>query len=165
MASEACPGCGGEFPALSGPQHPYMESSPGCWAAYGEVLARQYSNAAYASVLQLTVDAYAAQHPGHPSPQSIQSVGRHLISLCLTLETHASSDRVIAMMQNGERLKRSLIWLEPPWPRGQITVATLIGIDEPERHVETARRWAGEVWQAWSPYHTTIRKWTNDLGL
>jgi len=41
-----CPGCGGTFPLLGGPVHRYMESSPGCWAAYGVVLAREYSDPA-----------------------------------------------------------------------------------------------------------------------
>ena len=142
-----------------------MESSAACWAAYGEILARQYSNPAYASALQLTVDAYAAQHPGHSSPQSIQSVGRHLISLCLTLEKHASADRVIAVLQNSERLRRCLVWLEPPWPRGEITVANLIGITDPARHVEMARVWAGQVWDAWWPHHTAIHAWISESGV
>lgn len=38
---KACVGCGGLFPEMDGPTHRYMESSPGCWAAYGEVLARE----------------------------------------------------------------------------------------------------------------------------
>ena len=63
-----------------------MESSPGCWAAFGEVLALEYSEASYARAHRLSVDAYAVQHPGRPSPQSVQSVALHLISLCLILE-------------------------------------------------------------------------------
>ena len=63
-----------------------MESSPSCWAAYGEVLAREYNDPAFMAAHRLTVDAYAVQHPGRPSPQSIQSVALHLISLCLVLE-------------------------------------------------------------------------------
>ena len=150
---------------MSGPQHPYMKSSPGCWAAYGEILARQYTDAAYASTLQLTVDAYAAQHPGRPSPQAIQSVCRHLISLCLTIEGGASADEAIAAIQRSEKLRNRFAWLEPPWPRGEITVARLIGIDQPLRHRELARAWAGEVWQAWSPHHTTIYRWIHELDV
>ena len=40
MEIERCLGCGAELPVFAGPVHRYMESSPGCWAAYGEVLAR-----------------------------------------------------------------------------------------------------------------------------
>ena len=34
-----CPGCRGRFPHIDGPTHPHMDSSAGCWAASGEVLA------------------------------------------------------------------------------------------------------------------------------
>lgn len=54
-----CMGCGGVFAEIQGPTHRYLESSPGCWAAYGEVLAREYSDPAYFQVHRLTVDAYA----------------------------------------------------------------------------------------------------------
>ena len=40
---------------------------------------------------QLTVDAYAIQHPGKPSAQSIQSVCVHLISLYASLEREIGS--------------------------------------------------------------------------
>lgn len=53
---------------------------------FGEVLANGYSEASYGAVHELTVDAYAAQHPGQPSPQSIQSVAVHLVSLWHILE-------------------------------------------------------------------------------
>lgn len=39
-----CPGCGLMTAVQDGPTHPYVVSSPGCWAIYGEVLAREYQN-------------------------------------------------------------------------------------------------------------------------
>ena len=41
-----CIGCGGLVPDTTGPTHEYMESSPGCWQAYGDVLGREYSDPA-----------------------------------------------------------------------------------------------------------------------
>ena len=35
---------GGLLPQMEGPTHRYMESSPGCWYAHGEVLSREYSD-------------------------------------------------------------------------------------------------------------------------
>ena len=163
METELCPGCGGIFPKITGPRHPYMESSPGCWAAYGEILARQYTDPLFSSVLQLTVDAYAAQHPGRPSPQSIQSVNRHLISLCLTIEGRMPPDRADAVIQQTEKLKGRFIWLDPPWPRGEMTVANLGGIADPARHINLARAWAEQVWQAWSAHHTAVYGWISEL--
>ena len=42
----------------------YLESSPGCWAKFGALLTREYENAQYRTVHELTVDVYALQHPG-----------------------------------------------------------------------------------------------------
>ena len=77
-AARPCAGCGALVPVTDGPTHPYIGASPGCWAIYGEVLAREYGEYAYPPVHRLTVDAYAAQHPGVPSRRSIQSVAIHL---------------------------------------------------------------------------------------
>jgi len=82
MSLIACVGCGGLFPKTDGPTHRYMESSPGCWAYFGEVLAREYSDLQYLKVHRLTVDAYAIQHPGQLSPQCIRSVACQ-IAFCL----------------------------------------------------------------------------------
>lgn len=86
-----CPGCGGLFAEVQGPTHRYMESSPGCWAAYGEAMARMYSDPAFFEYYRLAVDAYAVQHPGQPSRQSIHSVGVHLIRLHLLLDCGLAS--------------------------------------------------------------------------
>ena len=67
---KACFSCGAQVPDVEGPTHRYMLSSPGCWAVFGEVLAREYSNALYMKNHRLTVDAYAVQHPGKPSRQA-----------------------------------------------------------------------------------------------
>lgn len=82
----ACPGCGARFPAFDGPVHEYMESSAGCWRAFGEVLAREYGNPKLLAIHRLSIDAYAVQHPGGASRQAVQSVGVHLARLCLFLE-------------------------------------------------------------------------------
>ena len=60
-----CPGCGALFPDIKGATHRYIESSPGCWAADGEVLAREYADpAVFGRVHRLTVDTCAVQQPG-----------------------------------------------------------------------------------------------------
>ena len=64
---ETCPGCGAAFPASDGPTHDYIGASAGCWAVYGDVLAREYSDHRFFRVHQLSVDAYSAQHPGGAS--------------------------------------------------------------------------------------------------
>src|SRR5678816_4348633 len=60
--STRCIGCGGLVPQMDGPTHRYMDSSPGCWHVYGEVLAREYGDQAFRVAHRLTVDSYAVQH-------------------------------------------------------------------------------------------------------
>ncbi len=139
-----CEGCGGLFPQIPGPVHRYMDSSPGCWAVYGEVLAREYSDAAYFGAHRLTVDAYAAQHPGQPSPQSIQSVAIHLLSLCLVFERGLPADRATAAMQEAAKTKERFRWLEPPPVRGQVTAADVHGATSAREHAEIVRSVGGE---------------------
>ena len=156
-----CPGCGGCFPAAAGgPVHRYMESSPGCWAVYGEVLAREYGNREYYRMHKFTVDAYAVQHPGRPSPQSIQSVGVHLIRLCLMLEQGADAERATAVMQKAAADKLAFRWLEPPPSRGAITVADVHRAASAGEHATRVREWAESTWNAWSAHHATVRGWT-----
>jgi hypothetical protein len=86
-----CPGCGALLPVEDGPTHPYMSSSPAGWARYGEVLAREFGDPRYFAWHQLTVDAYAAQHPGVAERRAIQSVGLHLMTLCMVIEDGADT--------------------------------------------------------------------------
>src|SRR5215467_14647334 len=82
-----CPGCGLAMPKrLEATGHEYINASPECWSVYTEVLEAEYSNPLlFAQVHQLTVDTYAAQHPG----------GKHLNG-----EAHDSSCKLIHHHQN-----------------------------------------------------------------
>jgi hypothetical protein len=154
-----CPGCGGMFAEVEGPTHRYMESSPGCWAAYGIVLAREYSDPAYFAVHRLTVDAYAAQHPGRPSPQSMRSVGLHLVRLCLLLELGLPAEKANDAMVAAAKAKHAFTWLEPPRSLGPLTVAGIVGLRSAAEHKQAVRSWALAVWRAWSPRHEIVRGW------
>jgi hypothetical protein len=136
-----------------------MGSSPACWAAYGEVLAREYSDPAYFQVHRLSVDAYAVQHPGRPGPQAIQSVAVHLIRLCLLLERGLPMARANDAMLKASEREDLYVWLEPPASRGSVTVGDVAGAQEPDAHMAVVRRWAVSAWQAWEPHHGTIRSW------
>ena len=157
---ESCPGCGAVFPETMGPTHRYMESSPGCWAAYGEVLAREYSDPPlFERVHQLTVHAYAVQHPGRPSPQSVQSVAVHLIGLCLRLERGAQAEEWVKALQTATGKKGGFRWLPPPEPMKAVTVADVWRVRTSAEHEVAVRRWAEAAWSAWSAHHETVRTW------
>jgi hypothetical protein len=158
MDVERCPGCGVELPPFAGPVHRYMESSPSCWAAYGEILAREYNDPAFMAAHRLTVDAYAVQHPGRPLPQSIQSVGVHLISLYVVLEEQLSHRAATQLMQRSAD-RMHFVWLEPPPDRGERNVTTAVAARSPDEHVRAVQSWAQSVWQAWSQHHSQVRAW------
>lgn len=159
-----CVGCGGLFPDIEGPTHRYMEASPGCWAAYGEVLARQYNDSAYREVYRLAVDSYAAQHPGQPSSQSINSVGVHLVRLCLFIEHGLDVQRANDAMLEITKMKSQFVWLSPPPSRGAVTVADVQNAKTAEQHEQVVREWAASVWTAWSAHHQTVRNWVPELS-
>jgi len=156
-----CPGCGVVLPGVDGPTHDYMESSPACWAVYGEVLAREYSDITYRAVHRLTVDTYAVQHPGGDSPQAIQSVAAHLVSMYLMLELGYSSSRATTMLKAAVEAGR-FEWLARPAHPGEVTVAHVAQASTAMEHIERVHEWAMSVWNAWSAHHAQVKAWAAD---
>jgi hypothetical protein len=156
--TSACPGCGLVQPEHSGPAHPYIGASPACWALYGRLMAREFSDLALFRVHQMSTDTYAVQHPGSPERRSIQSVALHLMTLCLVVERGADP-------LDGSRLhnrmagRRDFHWLEPPQPNGSITVADVLQAKGPAEHRRVVAAWARDVWDAWSPHRQTVLGW------
>ena len=153
-----CPGCGLDLPASDGPAHAYIGASASCWALYGQLLAREFADPARFAVHQLTVDAYAVQHPGVPERRTKQSVGLHLLTLCLVLERGADP-------ADGPRLHQRFAerpdwaWLDPPRPNGTLTVENVLEAATVAEHHARVRAWAADVWAAWEPHHETVRRW------
>ena len=165
---EPCLGCRALVPVTDGPgpTHEYMLASPGCWALFGEVSAREYSDVRYrAGGLQL-VDAYAVQHPGVPERRSSQSVWIHLVSLCLRLEHGLADDVTIRLIQRLASEKRDYPWLEPPASLGAVTIVDVHAAGTAEEHVAAVRRWCESAWEAWAGYRARSRNsagsWPSD---
>lgn len=160
-----CPGCGGLFPQSTGPVHRYMESSPGCWATYGRVMALEYTEPALSDVHRLSVDAYAAQHPGQPSSQSMKSVGVHLIRLFLTIERGFDVRESNRIMVAVSKVKHRFGWLEPPSSLGDLNVNHVVHAASTDDHRAAVREWSHSVWSAWEPHHATIEEWAQSLKI
>jgi hypothetical protein len=152
--TERCVGCGAMVEKIDGPVHRYMTSAPGCWERYGELLGAL----AIAPSLQLTrvmcVDAYAAQHPGTPNPQAIQSVAVHLINMYgyLVKRRPVSIPKLTGH-------KGAFHWLNPPSFESARTVFDVPVDATGDALAAAARAWAESVWAAWSPHHEQIVGW------
>ena len=161
--AEACPGCGARYaPHPTDVTHAYIGASPACWAAFGELLAREFQDPAYGRLHRHTVDVYTAQHPGDDDRRQRQSVGAHLIGLCHWIEHGLDTQRVNAatraMMQR-EGLEWP--WLEPPTDY-EMTVGDVLTAASAKEHERLVRRWGETTWDAWRAHHDLVRRWAAD---
>ncbi|MCH8931370.1 MAG: hypothetical protein IIA98_10730 [Proteobacteria bacterium] len=141
-----------------------MDSSPGFWAAFGEVLAREYSDVNYGANHHLTVDAYALQHPGKQSPQSINSIAVHLVSLYLIFERDMTMSAATRSMQKLVEHKAVFSWLDPSADLGQVTVRGVLNAKDAEAHVQMVKKWAESTWSAWEEYRDQVKEWAELCG-
>ena len=109
---------------------------------------------------RLTVDAYAAQHPGEPGRQAEQSVavhlGRALPRARARGRTRTTSHRLFPTLTERER---PFGWLEPParWARDR---ADVLDASCHEEHGRAGQRLGARTCgAAWTPHHETIRAW------
>jgi hypothetical protein len=147
------------LPDYDGPTHPYIGANAACWALYGELLAHEYAELGYPECHRLTVDAYAAQHPGRREPRSIQSVGTHLTGLYLVLERGLEGPTATALKNRVIETKPRFMWLNPPRTASAITVQDVLEMRRAMPHCDAIEAWARSVWQAWELHHATVREW------
>ncbi|MEM6640583.1 MAG: DUF5946 family protein [Pseudomonadota bacterium] len=155
--TEICFSCGACTPIAPGSAtHRYMRSSPGCWAAYGELLAREYGDPAFMRFHPLTVDAYALQHPGGDDPQSISSVHVHLASLVAYFDRGAPLHSLSDIRKDVVKRKASFERLVPPPSLGNVVVSDVLPAVDAAEHGVLVERWARSVYRAWSAHHKEV---------
>jgi CTP:molybdopterin cytidylyltransferase MocA len=161
--AEACPGCGARYaPHPTDTTHAYIGASPACWAAFGELLAREFQDQAYGRIHRHTVDVYTVQHPGEDDRRQRQSVAIHLIGLCHWLEHGLDAQRVIAATQTMLKAGHpDWPWLEPPTGY-EMTVRDVLTAETGEEHERLVRRWGETTWEAWGAHHGLVRRWSAD---
>ena len=155
--------CGFEAPAVEGPRHVYIHATAACWAAYGEVLGREFSTPALLPIHQLSVDSYASQHPGGTHPD--KSIAIHLVGLYLVLERQVPT---IEMPRRHKHLADAACeWphFEPPAQLGRICAADVARANSAEAHATAVRAWANSVWTAWSSHHAAIEDFARRTGV
>ncbi|MFJ8589668.1 DUF5946 family protein [Streptomyces sp. NPDC093595] len=165
-----CIGCQGQVPDVTGPVHPYMKVSPGCWQWYGELTSVSLALALPPEVRLLHVDCFAVQHPtgAEHDRRQRQSVAVHLTALCLFHEYGITAKQVHRYRSRTSQTVLQRLGLTD-WPHlrhppslGAVTVADLYrGWHAGE--AEPAMSWLKEAWQAWSLHHPTVRSWAQIL--
>jgi Family of unknown function (DUF5946) len=155
---EPCIGCGAILPVLDGPVHRYMDSSAACWAIFNALNNPEHP-LEFAPFNALIVDAYASQHPGVPSsPQAINSVAIHLMTLHGILEQGFKIDQALWLRQRPgrpgsiERHSR-FHWLTPPSFANCLTVANVAAGATPHERSRIVEAWVRDVWRVWSELH------------
>ena len=114
---------------------------------------------------RLTVDAYAAQHPGENGPQARNSVGIHLSRLALLLDEGWAMERANDAMVSITAKKREYPWLSPPELDQVGTFLPVLGAVGSSAHETAVWKWASGVWHAWEPHHETVKSWLRSAGL
>ena len=160
MSGEApCPGCGVVLAKFDGPTHPYIGSSAACWALYGELLTHEYADLGYPECHRLTIDAYAAQHPGRREIRSIRSVATHLSGLYLVLERGLDGPAATALKNRVLATEPAFKWLQPPATDGALTIHDVLEMRTEMPHCDAIEAWARSVWGTWQLHHATVRDW------
>jgi hypothetical protein len=157
-----CPGCAALLPKFADPTHRYIGASPSCWAIFADLNNAGVPPLAPAPLNALLGDAYAAQHPGTPSPQAIQSVAVPLLALYGVLERDIVPGNVQWIRQRalrGERAGR-FQWLEPPDFAGSLSVAGIVQAPTPVVQAGLVQEYVTQVWSSWSETHlATVIRW------
>lgn len=163
MSGEApCPGCGVVLPEYDGPTHPYIGASAACWALYGELLAQEYADLGYPECHRLTIDAYAAQHPGKREGRTIRSVGTHLCGLYLVIERGLDGPAATALKNRILATEPRFVWLRPPPQDAGVTVQDVVESRADIQHCDAIETWARSVWHNWELHHPTVAGWVEE---
>jgi hypothetical protein len=161
--STTCPGCGLQLPASGLPWDLGRNASPECWQLYGEVQGFALNHRELVRDFhQLTVDAYAAQHPPPEPGGDVPpiSVAYALVGLHLALDRGVSGRKVRAQHQRMGKPDPSWPCLPAPERTGAMTVFDVATagamVDSAAGHAQAIRAWAAAVWQAWTAQHATV---------
>lgn len=160
MSRQICPGCGivTEINNAPPPTHEYLGASPGCWALYNELHAKQYEGFGAQTPIRV-IDAYAVQHPGIPERRAIQSVNAHLVALYLQLEKGYAGARVNTALRRVLKYADQFVWLEPPAPNGTFTIADILNAESADAQAHAIETYAREIWRAWQIHRAVVLKW------
>jgi hypothetical protein len=123
---------------------------------FGDLLALEYENAEFRAVHELTVDAYALQHPGEKSSQTLNSANVHLTGLYSSFVLGIPIKRLHEVKKEVANHKDRFVWLDPPDNMGDITVADVLKSRTAVEHCAKVKEWAEYIFEKWNIHHSTI---------
>lgn len=133
-----------------------------CEDMWDDLIAKSFSEFAYARFHRQIVDAYSLQHPARYC-KSAKSYAAHLTGLCCHLE-HGGSLEVNRSVQRWLSGKVELEKPLVPQHRGDLTLAHVLGATAPAEIAERLEEWFGDVWAAFSELHEVTREWIERLA-
>jgi uncharacterized protein DUF5946 len=161
----ACPGCGLVRPGGTWVGTGRVNASAECEALLAELAGFESTVIELGRFRQMTVDAYGAQHAGHPTKPI--RVAYSLVGLHLALDRKVSGA--------GVRTAHSLMGKpQPDWPgfdspRRSPAITVLDVVDAGAHagsvagHAAAMLRWAEAVWLAWTNHHSAVVELTARL--
>ena len=127
-----------------------------CQNLFSTLLAREYTDFAYARMNFFTTDAHALQHPEIHGVKNMA----HLIRLCWLIE-HNGNPHIgmggppwFVKHLDGDYRPPNL---EIPANRGAITVVDVASAQNPADYEKMARTWGRSVWDAFAMHHDWAR--------
>jgi len=157
-----CPHCNPESAAEADAAPIGEPWTAACRADYRALSKRERADLRYMRVHALTVDAYAAQHPGDPSDASACELGTHLVSLYAQLMLGASQ-RELKQIRHQAAETIEFRWLTPPEAPARLGPRHALGAETPEAHGQRVHAWALSVWRAWYPHSDQVMSWARRI--
>lgn len=149
-----CPSCG--LLSASQPQLPAapFPASPACWEVFGRLTAYDLEQEGEDFRHQVAVDAYAAQHPGHPAKPI--TLWFALAGLYQALDEGWSGRQVQVAHQRLSRLDKVGPELPEPSRAARTTAADVMAAPGGGPRDAAMTAWAEDVWQSWASRHSQV---------
>jgi len=133
-----------------------MSPSAACWARYGEVLAREYSDPDYWRAHRRLTDAYCGQHSVGDDRRARQSLHIHLAALMLHFEDAAADATIVEFLRNAARIK-DFARLEMPAENLGVSIDDVWAAETAVQHCRVVQDYARWVFDAWAAHHRVFR--------
>lgn len=152
-----CVACGyNAAPLVGGAAHVYMGPSPECWALYGEILVRKYSDVDYARAHRLMTDAYCAQHSVGEDRRARKSLHIHLAALMLHFEDGCSQQDVVQFLKSAAG-SEDFPPLAAPAPKGRLTIERIHVASNADEHWAAVQVYGAAAPAARRVHHSVMR--------